>query len=252
MVKLAHWFAVKALKRKNKKQNTTVLQYGTISSLKSFVYCLESGHSCWFPDGLSQGGNHCMKLTGRGNSYRRAPAVRKDGQVPWLPVSQHSVRPGAKQNQLPLPVWETIHVTHTHSPHLLLSSSRPLFLLPCSFSILSSACFSAALSFSFIISCSPSAHILICSFPPAYFHPLFYSASSLLFFSLFPPHFLYANDFRHLFPLLHSHLLFTSSSSLFLYFMLVLHTFSFKLWVSIQCLTIYCVCFKHHCLELFF
>lgn len=115
--------------------------------------------------------------------------------------------------------------THTHSPHLLLSSSRPLFLLPCSFSILSSACFSAALSFSFIISCSPSAHILICSFPPAYFHPLFYSASSLLFFSLFPPHFLYANDFRHLFPLLHSHLLFTSSSSLVLYFMLVLHTF---------------------------
>lgn len=44
-------------------EKNSILQYGTICGLKA---CLESGQSCWFPDGLDQGGNHCMKLTGRG------------------------------------------------------------------------------------------------------------------------------------------------------------------------------------------
>lgn len=39
----------------------------------------------------------CVANRKTGNSYRRAPAIREDGPVPWLPVSQHSVCPGAKQ-----------------------------------------------------------------------------------------------------------------------------------------------------------
>lgn len=39
----------------------------------------------------------CLANRKTGNGYRRAPAIREDGPVPWLPVSQHSVCPGAKQ-----------------------------------------------------------------------------------------------------------------------------------------------------------
>lgn len=43
-----------------------------------------------------------MEFTGSGGKLSEGTAIREDGQVPELPVSQPSVRPRAKQDQFPL------------------------------------------------------------------------------------------------------------------------------------------------------
>lgn len=65
------------------------------------------------------------------DSYRRAPAIREDGQVLEFPVSQASVCPRAKQEQLPLPVGETIDVSNNTSQLPSTSVSFPSSFSSC-------------------------------------------------------------------------------------------------------------------------
>lgn len=63
---------------------------------------------------------HANRKTGIG--YRRAPAIREDGPLARLPVSQRSARPRSKTEPLPLPARGTIdgckHPPRCHVHHL--------------------------------------------------------------------------------------------------------------------------------------
>lgn len=221
MVKLAHRFAVKALKRKNKKQNNsfTVWYYFQFEELcillREWSLMLVSR---WSEPGweLLYEANRKGEQLSEGTSCPRGWAGPLASCFSTLCAPRSKTKPASPSSLRN----NTCH-THTQpsSASVLLSPSFPssLFFLHLIICLFFCCIYHLLLSFSshshlFFSSCLFPSFILLCFLP-------------LILFCLFPPHFLYANDFRHLFPLLHSHLLFTSSSSLVLYFMLVLHTF---------------------------